>query len=237
MAVFYCPRGLQPSAENGWKGTIISVSLPNGSLIAIGSAVGTAQATTVVTNANPAVVTCTAHGYSDGDIIILVSGWSRATGKAYRVDGSTTNTFELEGLNTTDTAVFPAGSGLGTVQEVTTFTQVSQVLSTSSTGGEQRYLAYQFLEADTEVEIPTVKSGGGFNAEIGDDPSLAGFTAISAANDDRVARAFRVSLANGAKLYYVGYVSVNKTPTLEVNTLMRVAFSVRFLNEPVRYAS
>ena len=215
----------------------MAVSLPNGSIISIGSAVGTAKATTILTNANPCVVTSTAHGYTDGDIVIVVSGWSRINGKAFRVDGSDTNTFQLEGLDTSNTTIYPAASGLGTVQEVTTFTQMAQVLSTSSTGGEQRYLTYQFLEADNEVEIPTIKSGGGFNFEIGDDPSLAGFTALEAANDDRVARCIRVVLSSGALLYYVGYVSINKTPTLEVNTLMRMAGSIRFLNEPVRYAS
>lgn len=215
----------------------MAVSLPNGSIISIGSAVGSAQATTVLTNANPCVVTCTAHGYADGDIVIVVSGWSRINGKAFRVDNKTDNTFELEGLDTSSTTIYPAGSGLGTVQEVTTFTQVSQVLSSSSTGGEQRFLTYQFLEADNEVEIPTIKSGGGINFEVGDDPSLAGYTALSAANDDRVARCIRVVLANNSKLYYVGYVSINKTPTLEVNTLMRLAVTVRFLNEPVRYTS
>lgn len=215
----------------------MAVSLPNGSIVSIGSAVGSAQATTVLTNASTCVVTCAAHGYADGDIVIVVSGWSRINGKAFRVDNKTNDTFELEGLNTTNTTIYPAGSGLGTVQEVTTFTQVSQVLSTSSTGGEQRFLTYQFLEADNEVEIPTIKSGGGFNFEIGDDPSLPGFTALEAANDDRVARCVRVVLASGAKLYYVGYVSINKTPTLEVNTLMRMSGSIRFLNEPVRYSS
>lgn len=215
----------------------MSVSLPNGSIISIGSAVGSAQATTVLTNANPCVVTSTAHGYVSGDIVIVVSGWSRINGKAFRVDNESANTFELEGLDTSSTIIYPVGSGLGTVQEVTTFTQMSQVLSTSSTGGEQRFLTYQFLEADNEVDIPTIKSGGGFNFELGDDPSLSGYTALVAANDDRVARALRVVLANSSKLYYVGYVSINKTPTLEVNTLMRLSGTVRFLNEPVRYTS
>jgi hypothetical protein len=183
------------------------------------------------------VCTSTTHGFTDGDILIIASGWSRINGKAFRVSLDETGTFALEGLDTTDTTIYPPGSGVGTAQEVTTFTQVSQVLSSSSTGGEQRFLTYQFLEADNEVEIPTIKSGGGINFEVGDDPTLAGYTALSAANDDRVARALRVVLANGSKLYYVGYVSINKTPTLEVNTLMRLAVTMRFLNEPVRYSA
>jgi len=214
----------------------MAVTLPNGSTIAIGSAVGSAQATTTMTNANPCVATVSAHGYTDGDFVIVTSGWSRLNGKTCRINVLTSSTFQLEGINTSSTTIYPAGSGLGTVQEVTTFTQITQVLSTSSTGGEQRFLTYQFLEADNEVDIPTIKSGGGFNFEIGDDPDLAGFDALVAANDDRVARAFKVTLASGAILMYLGYVSINKTPTLEVNTLMRLAGSIRFLNEPVRYA-
>jgi hypothetical protein len=215
----------------------MSVSLPNGSLISIGSAVGTATATTILTNANPCVVTATAHGLSNADIVIITSGWSRINGKVFRVANITANTFELEGLNTTSTSIYSAGSGTGTFTKVTTFTQITQILSTSSTGGEQRYLAYQFLEADNEVEIPTVRSGGGFNMDIGDDPSLPGYVAVAAANDDRVPRALRVLTPNGAKLYYYGYVSINKTPTMTVNELMKVPASVRFINEPVRYAS
>lgn len=215
----------------------MAVSLPNGSLVAIGSAVGTATAFTAITNANPAVATATAHGLSNGDVVIITSGWSRINGKVFRVANVAANTFELEGLNTVSTTIYPAGSGTGTWQKVTTFTQVTQILSSSSTGGEQRFLTYQFLEADNEVEIPTVKSGGGVNFEVGDDPSLAGYTALETANDDRVARAIRVSLANGAKLYYYGYVSINKTPSLTVNELMRVQVTVRFINEPVRYTS
>lgn len=215
----------------------MAVSLPNGSLVSIGSAVGTATATTVLTNANPCVVTAAAHGLSNGDIVIITSGWSRINGKVFRVANITTNTFELEGLNTSNTSVFSAGSGVGTFTKVNTFTQITQILSTSSTGGEQRFLAYQFLESDNEVEIPTVKSGGGVNFEVGDDPTLPGYIAVEAANDDRVPRALRVLLANGAKLYYYGYVSINKTPSLTVNELMKVSASVRFINEPVRYAS
>lgn len=215
----------------------MAVALPNGSLLYIGSAVAAAKTMTAVTNADPAVVTSATHGYSDGDELIVTSGWSRLTGKTVRINVLTSNTYQLEGFDSTNTTVFAAGSGTGTTQKVTTWTQISQVLSTSSTGGEQRFLTYQFLEADTEVEIPTVKSGGGFNFEIGDDPSLPGFAALVDANDDRVARAFKVVLASGAILYYCGYVSINKTPTLEVNNLMRLSGSVRFLNEPVRYAS
>lgn len=215
----------------------MAVSLPNGSIISIGSAYGSAITVTALTNASPAVATATSHGLSNGDIVVVTSGWSRLNGKSVRVSGVTTNTFELEGIDATSTSTYPAAAGTGSVREVTTFTQLSQILSSSTNGGEQQFLEYQFLESDSQTRIPTFKSATGLTLSIGDDPTLAGYIAASAANDDRAARALKVALANGSFIYYNGYVSLNKTPSLTVNELSAVEATFSFLNEPTRYAS
>src|SRR4249919_4185505 len=124
----------------------MSYSLPNGSTVHIGSAVGSALTVTVATNANPCVMTSTAHGLSNGDYVIVTSGWSRTTDKVFRVANITTNTFELEGHDTTSTTVYAAGSGTGSVKKVTTWTQITQVLGVTSQGGEQQCATYQQLE-------------------------------------------------------------------------------------------
>lgn len=214
----------------------MAVSLPNGSLIAIGSAYGSPITISAISNASSAVATATAHGLSNGDIVVITSGWSRLNGKAVRVSTVATNTFVLEGINTTSTTVYPPGSGIGTCKEVTTFTQLSQILSSSTNGGEQQFLEYQFLEADAQTRIPTFKSASGLTLSIGDDPDLAGYAAAEDANDDREPRALRVALANGSFIYYYGYVSVNKTPSLTVNEISAVEVTFSFLNEPTRYA-
>jgi hypothetical protein len=215
----------------------MSVSLPNGSTVAIASGYGSALTVTALTNANPAVATSTAHGLSNGDYVEITSGWSRLNNKVVRVAGVTANTFELEGIDTSSTAIYPAGTGTGSVREVTGWTQISQILASSSTGGEQQFLTYQFLEADAETQIPTTKSAGGMELSIGDDPTLAGFIALVAANDDRLKRALRITLASDAKILYNAYCSINKTPSLTVNELMASQATLSFLTEPVRYAS
>jgi len=50
-----------------------------------------------VTKANPAVVTATGHGYSNGDEVIIndVAGMTQLNGKSFIVANKTTNTFEL----------------------------------------------------------------------------------------------------------------------------------------------
>lgn len=216
----------------------MSVSLPNGALIAIASGYGATKAMSAVTNANPGVATLAAsHGIIVGDIMEVTSGWSRLNNKIVRASVVATNDVSLEGQNTTLTSIYPAGSGVGSIREITGWTQLSQILSSSSSGGEQQFLEYQFLEDDAQKRIPTFKSAAGLSFEIADDPTLAGYILASDANDDRLPRAVRITLPSGAVLYYNAYISLNKTPTLTVNQIMGVSVTLSLLAEPVRYTS
>jgi hypothetical protein len=191
-----------------------------------------------VTNANPAVATLAAsHGVLPGEFIEVTSGWGRLTDKIVRAGTVVTNDVQLLGIDSTLTSIYPAGSGVGSIREITGWTQLQQVLSTSSEGGEQQFLNYQFLESDSERRIPTTKSAGGLNMTVADDPALAGYILASAANDDRLPRAVRITLPSGAVILYNAYISLNKTPTLSVNELMGVQVTLSFLSEPQRYAA
>jgi len=216
----------------------MAVSLPNGALIHIGSAYGSALTVTAITNAAAAVATSTAHGLSNGDYVTLSSGWSRLNNRTFRVANVAANTFELEGIDTTDTNVYPAGSGIGSARKVTTWTQIQQVLTTGTSGGEQQFTDYQFLESDSATSIPTFKSPARLTVSVADDPTLAGFIAAKKANDDRAPRALRLSLPNGAKICYYAFVSMASSPSLTVNEVMALEMTATFLNpDPVRYAS
>ncbi len=59
---------------------------------------------TGITAANPAVVTSSSHGYSNGDFVIItgVVGMTQVNGKTFKVADKTTNTFELQDVDGTD---------------------------------------------------------------------------------------------------------------------------------------
>lgn len=216
----------------------MSVKLPNGSTAHISSGFGTPINVTAVTNAAQAEATAAAHGLVNGDYVVFTSGWSKASNRVYRVADAQAGTFELEGLDSSDTEKFPAGSGGGTVQKVSGWTQIQQILGITSEGGQQNYTTFQFLEDDFEQRIPTNKSAAGVNIEVADDPSLAGWQAASDASDDGDPRAVRITTKNGSKILYLSYVSVNKTPTMDANQPMKCQISLSHLNaNPVRYAS
>jgi hypothetical protein len=212
----------------------MSVSVPNGALVAIASGYSAAVPVTAVSNATPAVASAV-NTFTAGDIVEFTSGWSRITNKVVRVATPSGTAFSLEGIDTTLTSIYPVAGGAGTARKVSGWTQLAQILKSDSSGGEQQFLTYQFLEADAEKKIPTVKSAFGLTFSVADDATQPGFILASAANDDRLPRAVRITLPSGAVLLYNGYISLNKTPSLTINELMAVEVTVSLLAEPVRY--
>lgn len=214
----------------------MAVKLPNGAIIYIASGYGAVKAMSAVSNTNPAVATLEAsHGVLAGEYLEVTSGWSRLTNKIVKAGTVSVNDVPLLGINASSTALYPAGSGAGSVREISGWTQLQQVLETSSSGGDQQFKEYQFLEADASVRIPTSKNAAGLSIKIADDPTLAGYILASAANDDRDPRAVRIVLPNGSELLYNVYISLNKTPTLTVNDVMSCEVTLSLLAEPVRY--
>lgn len=215
-----------------------AVQVPNGATVAIESGSGAAVNISAITNASPAAVTTSAvHGLTSGDFVEITSGWSRLTGKIVRVTVTSTTAFTIDGYDTTSLSVYPSGGGTGTVAKITGWTQLSQILSSSSDGGTQNFLEYQFLESDSQKRIPTFKSAAGLTFSVADDATLPGFILAGVANDDRLPRAVKMTLPSGSLILYNGYISLNKTPTMAVNELMACEITVSMLAEPVRYAS
>lgn len=214
----------------------MAVSLPNGSTVSIASGYGPTKNITAITNADPGVATSAAHGFTDGDYIDIVSGWARLTDRIVRVDDATSGTFALEGIDTSSTTLYPAGGGTGTAREITGWTQLAQILDSTSEGGEQQFWTGQFLEGDREIRIPTTKSAAGITFQIADDPSLPGYQLAKVANDDREPRAVLVTLSNGQKLLYKAYISLGLIPSLTVNQAMTVQVTLSLMGDPVRYA-
>lgn len=215
----------------------MSVSLPNGAVVSIASAYATAKTITAISNAVSASCSSTSHGFVAGDILEITSGWSRLNSRVVRVLSATTDAFVLDGVDTTSTTLYPVGGGAGSARKITTWQQITQVLEFTTSGGEQQFVTYSFLEEDVEHQIPTIKSASSFAMTIGDDASLPWYSILSTANDDRVPRAVRITLPSASSILYNGYVTLNKTPTLTKNEIMGLQSTVSLTSEPMRYAA
>ena len=215
----------------------MAARLPDGAIVSIATTYGSADTVTGISNANPGVATSTSHGLSDGNIVLMSSGWSNVDGRVVRVTSSATNTFALEGIDTSSTTLFPSGAGAGTATVISAFTQITQIMGFATSGGDQQFATYSFLEQSFETQIPTITSAQTITIDIADDPALAGYIALKAAADARAIRAIKIAMPDGSVIYYNGYVSFNETPSVTKGQVMQVQATFSLLGRPVRYAS
>jgi hypothetical protein len=215
----------------------MSVSLPNGVILALATAYGPLKNVTALTNAAPALATSAAHGMANGAIIEVKSGWQKINDRVMRIADVAAGAFSLEGTDTTSQTIYPGGTGTGSVREITAFTQISQVTDTSTSGGDMQFATFSFLENDFESQIPTQASAQSFQLTIADDPTLAGYKAVQAAAEKRDVRALRITFPNGSVIFYNGYVSFNETPSMTKGSVMAVQATFSLLSRPVRYAA
>lgn len=213
----------------------MAYSLPNGSTIDLASSYSTEVVVTSISNANPAVVTATAHGFEEGDIVLLVSGWSKLTNRAFVVGDVTTDTFELQGVDTTDATFYPAGGGLGTAKSALTYVNIPQVTGVEFAGGEANYLEVQFLEWDTQVSIPTVKSAISMTLTVADDPLQPYIPVIEAYDEAKSINIVRLNLVNGSTILYPAILTMSNTPTVTINELLTNTISMAVQGRPTRF--
>lgn len=214
----------------------MAVSLPNGATIALATGYSVSSPITAISNANPAVATVTGGAVTTGDIMVVKSGWSRLNDRVIRA-GSAGSSVTLEGVDSTNVSTYPAGSGLGSLVEVTGWQQITQILETSSAGGEQQFVNYSFLESDVEYQIPTVKSPVSFTFKIADDATLAHYAVLDAADISRTPQAVRLLLPTGSVVYWNAYVTLSRTPTLTKNEVMGLQVTMSLVSEVTRYAA
>lgn len=215
----------------------MSAKLPDGAIVTLSTTLGSAKTVSALTNANPGVATSTAHGFVNGDIVLMNSGWSNLNQKSVRVAGSVANAFNLDGIDTSLTSLYPVGSGTGSASLVGGFTQISQIMGLTTQGGDQQYATFSFLEQNFETQLPTVFSAQSISLEIADDPSLPGYIALKAAADARAFRVLKLQLPDGSFILYYGQISFNETPSLNKGQVMVVKATFALQARPVRYAS
>jgi hypothetical protein len=203
---------------------------PNKTVLSISSAFGSDLTVSAVTNANPGVATSTAHGLSDGDIVLMSSGWTELNDRPVRVAGSTTNAFNLEGFDTTSTTRFPAGGGVGTVKEVTSFVPFSQVTDVQTAGGEQQYFQWVYLEDGLQRQKPTFKNARTMTVLLDYDNALAWYSTLLAHDLSGDTQVLRAALPNGKVFYWSVVVGFDGEPNFNINTNMQVTAQLALVN-------
>lgn len=212
--------------------------VPTGTTFFVASAIESSKTTTVVTNASEAVVTSTAHGYSNSDIVEMTSGWGRLNRRIFRIKSVTTDTFVLEGADTTSTTFFPVGTGIGSVRKITTFTQITNVMNPQSSGGEPKTVNYKFIESDVEYSINDGFSATSYTLELdADSIGSAGYTALKSLTDVQTDTVMKMVSRSGALIFVPCTVALNESVRLQDGQINRVSAAFNGNNRLTRYAS
>lgn len=211
--------------------------LPNGSTIDLASSYSAEVAITSISNSNPAVATAPGHGFVEGDIVQITSGWEFLNNRSFVVGDVTTDTFELLGSqnNTTDVNFFPAGGGVGTAKSVESWVQINQVTGFETAGNEQNFLDIQFLSSRRQTQLPTTKSALTVTLTVADDPTQAYVPVVTTYDFDLSINTLRLNLVMGDSLLYPAIISYNSSPTVTINELLTTTITAAVQNVETRY--
>lgn len=203
--------------------------------VAMQSEIAAAKTISGITKANPGVVTATAHGYSDGDYVVLtVQGMNQVNDRVFRVANKTTDTFELGGENTTNFDTFSSG----TAQKLTFGTTISSAIDVSASGGEFDMIDITTIHDAVKREMPGLPSAISFSMNHIWDPTDAGQIAMKAASDIQGKRAFKFQFGTGGKIIvFNGYVGFVGLPGGSAQDKVTTASVVTMNGTPTYYAS
>jgi len=181
--------------------------------VEIAATYGSDVTVTAVTLASPGVATATAHGLANDTVgyFYNVVGMAQLEKQACRVKNQTTNTFELQGLNTTGYSAYTSGK----FKPVATWSTLSEATSYSIGGG-----ASDKLDVTTLLDIVRKEEQGllptqnvSMNVIAQDTPSAAMLLLESAVQTQGLV-VVRITLGNGAVRVFTGESS---TPGEDVN--------------------
>ena len=209
---------------------------PEGSRFSFSRTFAAPKTVSGISNASPALATSAAHGYVDDDEVLFISGWEDATDSVYRVDQQDVDTFQLLGLNSTNTTFYPAGTGTGTTQKLSNWLEIPQVLTVATSGGDPRFTTISPIARRNSINIPTGFNATSITLTLGHDPSNATYQEMLDVSRSLEKIAFKMALSGGAVIYGYGYMNVSETPSLNVNQANQVTAALTMLGRSMSYA-
>lgn len=203
--------------------------------VAIQSAIAGAKTITAITKASPGVVSSTAHGYSNGDLVLLeVQGMHQVNKRVFRVASSAADTFALEGENTTNYDTFVSGSAY----KLTLGTTLSTVTDVDASGGEFDQLDTTTIHGNTKSSIPGSASASVFQFGNIWDPTDAGLAALNAASKAGSELAVKFTFGTGGRIMvFLAQIGASLLPTGSAGQVVKTPATLTAQGVPTYYAS
>ena len=211
---------------------------PTGTIHSVATVLSTAKTITGISNAAEAVVSSVAHGFANGDLVLVLSSWGRLNYRAYRVKSVTADTFVLEGANTTNTDWFTPGQGGGSARKATTWVDLDRTMNHNTSGGEAKTVNVKFIESDVEFVLndgfSAVQRTFEMDADMIGSPAYDALKMLSETNADTIVRR---RAKTGAMSLIPAKVAFNEEETLTEGQAVVVKGTFNAQNLSTRYAA
>lgn len=175
-----------------------------GSVVAIGTGSGAAKTISGISLGNPTIITATAHGFVNGDVMTLagLTGADAATlnGQTVSVRNVTTNTFAVY-IDTTGKTITAAGTATSV-----TFTNVANVRSFSGFDGAASEIDVTNLDSLAKEFRLGLVDPGQFTFEIDYNSSNAGHVALRSKQVSGLLSNFKLTLPDSTVITFNAYV-------------------------------
>lgn len=203
--------------------------------IAMQSALGAAKTITGITIGATATVTSTAHGFANGDyVLVSAQGMRQVDGRIFRVSSQTTNDFVLEGEDTSAFDAFTSGS----CQAITFGTSITTATSVSGSGGDFGFIDTTTIHDNAKTQIPELPNAASYSMDNIWDISDAGLRAMKQASDAQSKRCFKFTFGTGGQIMlFNGYVGASLLPGGQAQGMVTTGTVITMHGSPTYYAS
>lgn len=179
------------------------------------SAIAAPVTITAISKAAPGVVSATAHGFANGDIVLLlVQGMVELQGRLFKVVSTAANTFSIAGvdgstgLDTTNLNTFVSG----TAQKVTLGTSITGCQDFNAAGGDIKMVDTTTVHDVQDTQAVVGASAMSYDLSMQWDPSSVAQQAMIAAFTARANKSFKVLWPDGAYVLFYGTVGYTGAP-------------------------
>jgi hypothetical protein len=216
----------------------MSITLATGTQVGIASTYGASVVMSAITNASSAVATLAGgHGVVVGDFLEVTSGWDLLTARIVRVSVVATNDVTFEGIDSSSTTNYPAGTGTGTIRRITAWTAITQIQGIDTGGGDLNFADITTIVDRIQKQIPTTRSPIQLTFTTFDDPTLGWYSVARTASESSIATGIRIIFPNSTRLVANGYYSLQTTPTVAVNAPLTAQLGFSASSVPTRYST
>lgn len=173
-----------------------------GSTLQIGTATGAAKSITGIALGNPTIITSTAHGFANGDVVTLASigGTTVLNGQTVVVKNVTPNTFAID-VDTTGGSAFTTG---GTATPVA-WTAIGNIKDFTAFDGAAAVLDVTNLASTAKEKRMGLIDNGNFSFNMDQDNADAGQIALRASRTAQTLKSYKLTLPNSNTATFSAY--------------------------------